>query len=78
MFEELNRGISIPSPKVYREMSPLKRREMRDGLLYISPWLLGFVLFTLLPIIASLIFSFTSISITDGILSKPNFVGFAN
>ena len=78
MFEELNRGISIPSPKVYREMSPLKRREMRDGLLYISPWLLGFILFTLLPIIASLIFSFTSISITDGILSKPNFVGFAN
>ena len=78
MFEELNRGISIPSPKVYREMSPLKRREMRDGLFYISPCLLGFVLFTLLPIIASLIFSFTSISITDGILSKPNFVGFAN
>lgn len=78
MLEELNRGISIPSPKAYREMTPLKRREMRDGLLYISPWLIGFMIFTFLPIIASLVFSFTSISIMDGILNKPEFVGFKN
>jgi ABC-type sugar transport system permease subunit len=78
MFEELNRGFTIPSPKVYREMTPIKRREMRDGLLYISPWLAGFLIFTLLPIIASLIFSFTDINITDGILSKPEFVGLKN
>lgn len=78
MFEELNRGISIPSPKAYREMTPIKRREMREGLLYISPWLVGFFLFTFLPIIASLIFSFTDINIMDGILNKPEFVGLKN
>ena len=71
MFEELNRGFTIPSPKIYREMSAIKRREMRDGLLYISPWLIGFVIFTFLPIVASLFFSYTDINITDGILNNP-------
>ena len=78
MFEELNRGFKIPSPKAYREMTPIKRREMRDGLLYISPWLLGFTIFTFLPIIASLLFSVTNINITDGILNSPEFVGLKN
>ncbi len=78
MFEELNRGFTIPSPKTYREMSSIKKREMRDGLLYISPWLIGFIIFTLLPIIASLYFSLTNISITDGIFTNPEFVGLKN
>lgn len=78
MLEELSRGISIPSPKAYRDMSTIKRREMRDGLIYISPWLIGFMVFTFLPIVASLFFSFTSISILDGILNTPQFVGFKN
>ena len=78
MCEELNRGFTVPSPKIYREMTPIKRREMRDGLLYISPWLIGFTIFTLLPMIASLFFSFTSITITDGIFSSPDFVGLEN
>ena len=78
MLEELNKGFQIPSPRVYREMSSIKRREMRSGLLYISPWLVGFFIFTFLPIIASLIFSFTDLNITDGILSSPEFVGLKN
>jgi len=78
MFQELNRGFQIPSPRVFRQMTPLKRREMRDGLLFISPWLVGFFIFTLLPIIASLIFSFLDLKITDGILSPPKFVGLDN
>lgn len=79
MFEEITRGMpKLPSPSVYRQMSPLKRREMRDGLLFISPWLIGFFIFTFLPIIASLIFSFMDLSITDGILSTPKFVGLDN
>ena len=78
MFEELNRGFQLPTLKTFRNMSPLKRREMRDGLLFISPWLFGFLVFTLLPIIASLIFSFMDLKITDGILSAPNFVGLKN
>jgi multiple sugar transport system permease protein len=78
MFEELNQGFTIPSPKTIRQMSPGKRREMRDGLLYISPWLIGFIIFTLLPMIASLFFSVTDINLTDGIFSSPDFVGLEN
>ncbi len=59
MFQELNRGLpKLPTLRAYREMTPLKRREMREGLLFISPWLIGFLIFTLLPMVASLIFSF--------------------
>ncbi len=79
MFQELNRGLpKLPTVRAYREMTPLKRREMREGLLYISPWLIGFLVFTLLPILASLIFSFMDLRITDGILSSPKFVGLDN
>ena len=45
----------------------MARREMRVGLTYLSPWLIGFVAFTFLPIIASLVFSFLDLKITDGI-----------
>jgi multiple sugar transport system permease protein len=38
----------------------LMRREIRWGLLFLSPWLVGFLIFTLLPTLASLAFSFTN------------------
>lgn len=79
MFQELQNGLpKLPTIRAYREMTPLKRREMREGLLYISPWLIGFLVFTLLPIVASLIFSFMDLKITDGITSAPKFVGLDN
>jgi ABC-type sugar transport system permease subunit len=57
-------------------MSPLARREARWGLIFISPWLIGFVLFTLLPTIATLGFSFTNINLSS---SAPfAFVGLKN
>ncbi len=56
----------------------MARREMRVGLTYLSPWLIGFVAFTFLPIIASLVFSFLDLKITDGILTRPEFVGLDN
>lgn len=79
MFQELNRGLpTLPTIRAYREMTALKRREMREGLLYISPWLIGFLIFTLLPMLASLVFSFMDLRITDGITGAPKFVGLAN
>jgi ABC-type sugar transport system permease subunit len=79
MFEQLNQGVGqLPTLKAYRRLTPVKRREMREGLLFISPWLFGFLAFTFLPILASLIFSFMDIRITDGILSTPDFVGLDN
>lgn len=57
-------------------MSPLARREARWGLIFISPWLIGFVVFTLLPTVATLIFSFTNINLSS---SAPfAFVGLKN
>jgi len=59
----------------------LKRKltlpEAMNGVLFLLPWLLGFLLFTFYPIIETLIYSFSDVSITiDGI--KTNFIGFSN
>ncbi|MBK9050410.1 MAG: sugar ABC transporter permease [Chloroflexi bacterium] len=59
-------------------MSPIAWREMKAGLTFLAPWIIGFIAFTFLPIIASLIFSFMDLRITDGILSTPEFVGLDN
>ena len=50
------------------------RRETRAAFAFLSPWLIGFVVFTLGPMIASLVLSFTDY---DGI-SSPKSVGLAN
>lgn len=45
-----------------------------NGFLYVLPWIAGFILFKMYPIIYSLVLSFT-----DGnILSEPRFTGFEN
>jgi multiple sugar transport system permease protein len=59
-------------------MPPLARREFLSGMLYISPWIIGFLAFTLIPMLATLLFSFMNLKVTQGILSTPHFVGFAN
>jgi len=45
------------------EMSKLARREARWGLLFLSPWIVGFFLWTFLPMVASLVFSFTEFNL---------------
>jgi multiple sugar transport system permease protein len=49
-------------------------REQRLGLWFISPWLIGFLLLTLYPILATLYLSFTDYRV----LSPPRWVGWAN
>jgi len=44
------------------------------GLVFISPWIIGFLSFQLYPLVASFVYSFTDYSI----LRSTNFVGFAN
>jgi multiple sugar transport system permease protein len=56
-----------------RRMS-LQRREALVGYLWISPWLIGFLAFTLLPMMASLAMSFTRFRPTR----PTEFVGLAN
>ncbi|MXZ42290.1 MAG: sugar ABC transporter permease [Caldilineaceae bacterium SB0666_bin_21] len=52
----------------------MRRREERDGWLFASPWLLGFLLFTVGPMIASAFFAFTEYDV----LTQPKWVGWAN
>ncbi len=59
-----------------RVRSGIARREQLWGYLFISPWIIGFVLFTFLPMAAALVFS-----LTDFDLRRPdeiNFIGFRN
>jgi multiple sugar transport system permease protein len=59
-----------------RRLTPLARREARWGLIFISPWILGFFAFTLLPMIATLVFTFTNVNLNQ---TEPlRFVGFEN
>lgn len=53
----------------------IARREAIWGYIFISPWLVGFLLFTLAPMIATLVFSFTNLKLN---LSEMSFVGFEN
>ena len=51
-----------------------KYKDNLVGYLFISPWLICFFLFTVIPIISSLVLSFTNYNI----LSTPTFVGLKN
>lgn len=50
------------------------RRRTITGLLFISPWLLGFLIFTVYPILASFYFSLCDYRV----LSPPKFIGLGN
>src|SRR5437868_2565697 len=59
-----------------RRLSPLAWHEARWGLIFISPWIIGFFAFTLLPMIATLAFTFTNINLDQ---KEPlSFVGITN
>jgi ABC-type sugar transport system permease subunit len=69
-------AIPISRPARWRPATKLGRREMRWALIFISPWIIGFLAFTFLPMIATLIFTFTNIQLDQ---SAPlRFVGFDN
>lgn len=55
-------------------MSLLRRREALEGYLWISPWIFGFLVFTLGPMLVSLYLSFTSYKIGD----VPTWIGLQN
>lgn len=57
-----------------KKMSKLKMRETRNGLLFITPWIFGFLVFTLYPIISSLYYSLCNYSV----IKDPVFIGLEN
>jgi len=57
-------------------LRPLARREALWGLLFLSPWILGFLAFTLFPMLATLGFTFSNITLAQ---EEPlQFVGLQN
>ncbi len=64
----------IPFFAAWAEMAPNRRKEAVAGYLFISPWLIGFLVFFLGPIIASFVLSFTSWNI----VGTPEWVGLEN
>src|SRR5689334_1600899 len=67
-----------------RSPQPVKARSQRQsfgewrhwGLLFISPWLIGFVLFKFVPIVSSLVLSLTDFYLLEP--GKTQFVGLYN
>ena len=55
--------------------SPEQRRELKWGLLFLLPWIIGFVVFTAGPMIWSLVISLTDY---DPLRGRPDFVGLEN
>jgi ABC-type sugar transport system permease subunit len=57
-------------------LRPLARREARWGLIFLSPWIFGFLAFTFLPMVVSLVFTFTNVNLSQ---DEPlAFVGLKN
>jgi multiple sugar transport system permease protein len=52
----------------------LARRESLWAYIFIAPWIIGFIVFTIGPMLASLFFSFTDYDIVDA----PHWVGISN
>lgn len=59
---------------IWRELTPMRRREALTFYLWISPWVIGFLIWQLWPLIESFWLSFTNYRI----LNVPQFTGMAN
>ena len=55
-------------------MTRMERRNLRNGLLFAAPWLLGFLGFSLYPLIMSIYYSFTEFNV----VMPPVWTGMAN
>jgi multiple sugar transport system permease protein len=57
-----------------RSLSRAERRELLAGVLFIAPWVIGFLAFTLYPMAKALYYSFTDFNL----LQPPNWIGLQN
>lgn len=58
----------------FRRLSKSEQRQLITGLLFVSPWLIGFFAFTLYPVVAAMYYSLTRYDL----LRSPVFIGFKN
>lgn len=81
MSEQLTNIPKLPTISLFRNMTAAKRREMMLSLLFISPWLFGFIVFTFLPTLFTFLFSFMELKENASIvkaLASPKLIGFSN
>jgi multiple sugar transport system permease protein len=71
----VNTSVVVSSPQPALQRMSIERRQRLWGWLFLSPWIIGFVVFTAAPIIASLIFTFTDFNLGS---SEIHFVGLKN
>lgn len=71
---QLGQTVQGPAPGSRRRMSGIARKEALAGYVAISPWLLGFLIFQLVPIVSAFYISSTEWRI----LSTPEFIGLRN
>ena len=67
--------MNLPIPSRFRQ-STLSRREAAWGYVFLSPWILGFLAFTVIPMVVALGFTFTNIQLAND--SPVQFVGLRN
>lgn len=75
VFDEA-RGYSGRLRAGREDRGPLTKYLTRWGLIFISPWLIGFFLFTLLPMVLSLMMTFTNFNVTEP--GNIQFIGLEN
>jgi multiple sugar transport system permease protein len=70
-------GVAVPAvvSKVRKgQLTARQRREEIEGYLYLTPWLIGFLAFTAMPIVASIVLSLTRYSV----FRAPAWIGLTN
>lgn len=65
--------MQMAAPRL-RGMTKREKRSLIQGLLFISPWLIGFLVFTVYPLIYSFYISLTRYDL----IGEPRYIGFAN
>ena len=76
MISEINAARRSGGAGNLFRLSPMQRREAKWGLFFISPWLFGFLVFYLAPMIASLVFSLFNFTLSAP--DEARFIGFGN
>lgn len=59
---------------MYKHKTTEERRNLRNGLLFAAPWIIGFLAFSLYPLLCSLYYSFTKFNA----VTTPQWVGMDN